>query len=527
MVLGMDNLPSVDLPRLGASPRDLTPLLKSNDTPLPSDIPFIRDIVSREENRLDALNDQIQNLQAKLAQLTRMRDETAESVRQHRSVLHPVRCVPPEILCEIFALVLLSADEDSMARATAPWRLGLICRSWRQAALSYPLLWCSITPHSFPASDPLVMMDTQLLRSSNAPLVVSWQGDQPVDFRLLPLVVVHCDRWRTLRLSSPFASFHSMLDWLLPATGRLAQLETLEMIIRLHKVDIFSTAPALRQLVLTDREFQMTSPQIDIPWGQITHYRARYELWHQLSKILKRASALVECAVKITERPPLHGQNMILLPHLQRLDIDGSTILNHLEAPSLHTLSSRHTPGPLLGEHLPFIQRSGCSLTRLVLTGCEVSFELITLLQGLPALAYLRLECPIHPPHWSSPEPQATLFDALTLTGTSEICPNLTSFLYGYYPDTESKDPEFFGSSFSRMVQSRSIEVHAEIPQDPMSTRPSPLQFLRVFELVESRVPPPADLVTSLETLRDGGIDAAFLNHSDSENLRVQHNFFI
>ncbi|KAJ7690781.1 hypothetical protein B0H14DRAFT_3665206, partial [Mycena olivaceomarginata] len=198
MVLGMDNFPSVDLPRLGASPRDITHLLKSNDTPLPSDIPFIRDIVSCEGNRLDALNNQIQNLQAKLAQLTRMRDETAESVRQHRSVLHPVRCVPPEILCEIFTLVLLSAD-DSMARATAPWRLGLICRSWRQAALSYPHLWCSITPHLFPA---LETMETQLLRSSNTPLVVSWRGNQPVDSQFLAPVVVHCDRWRTLRLSS-------------------------------------------------------------------------------------------------------------------------------------------------------------------------------------------------------------------------------------------------------------------------------------------------------------------------------------
>ncbi|KAJ7690778.1 hypothetical protein B0H14DRAFT_848585 [Mycena olivaceomarginata] len=230
----------------------------------------------------------------------------------------------------------------------------------------------------------------------------------------------------------------------------------------------------------------MASPPIDVPWAQITHYRARYEQWHQLSKILKRASALVECAVKISERPPLHGQNMILLPHLQRLDVDGSTILNYLEAPSLDTLSSRRTPGPLLTEHLPFIQRSGCSLTKLVLTECGVSFELITLLQGLPALAYLRLECPNRPPHWSSSAPQATLFDALTMTGTSEICPNLTSFLYGYRPATRSEDPECFGSPFSRMAQSRSIEIHPAITQNPMSTRPSPLQFLRIFELAES-----------------------------------------
>ncbi|KAJ7315338.1 hypothetical protein DFH08DRAFT_715647 [Mycena albidolilacea] len=67
------------------------------------------------------------SLQAALAQLTRTRDEIAENVRQHRAIVHPVRSIPPELICEIFRLVLFSANEDSMTRATAPWRLGLIC----------------------------------------------------------------------------------------------------------------------------------------------------------------------------------------------------------------------------------------------------------------------------------------------------------------------------------------------------------------------------------------------------------------
>ncbi|KAJ7690779.1 hypothetical protein B0H14DRAFT_2420273, partial [Mycena olivaceomarginata] len=135
----MENLPSIDLP--GASSYDPTHLLKSNDLPLDSDIPFIRNIISHEQNRLIPLDVQIHSLQAALAQLTRTRGEIAENIRQHRAVLHPVRSMPPELICEIFHLVLLSADEDSMTRATAPWHLGLICRPWRQAALSSPFLW--------------------------------------------------------------------------------------------------------------------------------------------------------------------------------------------------------------------------------------------------------------------------------------------------------------------------------------------------------------------------------------------------
>jgi hypothetical protein len=49
---------------LSSSP-DFTHLLKSNDIPLNSDIPFIRNIISNGQTRLDELNDQIENLQVR------------------------------------------------------------------------------------------------------------------------------------------------------------------------------------------------------------------------------------------------------------------------------------------------------------------------------------------------------------------------------------------------------------------------------------------------------------------------------
>ncbi|KAJ7764665.1 hypothetical protein B0H14DRAFT_367701 [Mycena olivaceomarginata] len=503
---------SLELP---SSP-DFTHLLRSNDIPLNSDIPFIRNIISNGQTRLDELNDQIESLQAKLAQLTQTRSEIAENVRQHRAALHPVRYVPPELICEIFLLVLLSADEDSANRATVPWCLSLVCRSWRQAALSYPPLWCSIILHSYPTRDPLTMTETQLLRSRNLPLDISWQTDKSVDFRLLESVVAHCGRWRTLRLNHCRTVFRGALDWLRPAVGRLARLEKLEMVFSsgtLSVPDVFGTAPALREVILTDAELGVPSPLINLPSSQITRYRGKHELRHQL-EILEGASALVECAVSTTGRSPL--QDMVRSPNLRRLHLDNFHILNYLEAPSLDTLYSRNSWS--LRELSLFIQRCSCRLTKLTLIHCLGSFELVDLLRELPTLTYILLE--------SRQRTLDALFNALTVTGaSSDICPYLTSFLYGYHLPVEGTSP--FGDSFSRMVQSR-LEIHSAATQDP-TIRVMPhrgLQFLRIFQLNE-RPLPPADLVALLGTLRDGGLDAAFLNLRDFEDLRTQDSSFI
>ncbi|KAJ7629700.1 hypothetical protein DFH06DRAFT_1005704, partial [Mycena polygramma] len=137
----------LDLPELEIS-RRLSDLLQSNVAPLESDIPFIRNIVSGGQDRVDAFDAQIDSLQATLAQLIRRRAETAEYVRQHRAVISPVRRVPPELLCEIFALAWLSEDDENTNTARVPWHFGHICRSWRDMAVSYPPLWCSISTSS-------------------------------------------------------------------------------------------------------------------------------------------------------------------------------------------------------------------------------------------------------------------------------------------------------------------------------------------------------------------------------------------
>lgn len=123
------------------SPPLLSPhrLLTSNDVPLDSETPVVRNIISDSQNELDALNSQINNLEAAMAPLIQKRDRIAEHIRQHRAILSAVRRAPPELVCEIMAFAQ-SSDDDEDPPNKPPWSLGHICQSWRQCVLAYPAL---------------------------------------------------------------------------------------------------------------------------------------------------------------------------------------------------------------------------------------------------------------------------------------------------------------------------------------------------------------------------------------------------
>ncbi|KAF7375617.1 hypothetical protein MSAN_00450500 [Mycena sanguinolenta] len=527
---------SLDLPLLSPS-QDVAHLLTSNDVPLDSDIPVLRHIIADGLKTLDALEDYISILKSTLArlaaveawdtqihsalaQLTRIHDATAKTVCDYRAVLHPVRCVPEELICEIFVQVLWSECANN-SRLPQPWHLGHICQSWRRAALSYPRLWTSITFPSLGTCERSAMMETQLSRSGNTPLDILWEGDKFVESRMLESVATHSNRWRVLRLHSHqplFGGSERALDWLRPVSGRLAQLERLELVTASSTLlvpHVFAAAPELREVVLSDREFSVFSPEhIKIPWEQITHFRGCYPLSHQL-KILQEAANLVECAIGYTPFSPNAVSRYILLPQLRRLHLTDSVILDYIEAPLLETLSYRITyrgSNPLF--HLRFK-----SLTKLVFIDSKTSLpscsKVIALLQGLPNLTYLLLGGRF------PARSQTNLFNSLSLSGTSSnICPNLTSFLFGYDPRDDMDGLSFPCDTLLTMVQSR-LELHRTTTPVYLQSNSSRLGFLRIFHFEEPSVVAPRSIQDMLRMLKGIGLDAAFLPHRELEHLQT------
>ncbi|KAF7352110.1 F-box domain-containing protein [Mycena venus] len=488
------------LPATTGNSLDFTQSSEGNAAPLDSDIPFIRNIISKGLAHVDTLDIQIRDLEAALAELVRRREEMVERVRQHRVILSPVRRLPPELVCDIFTLTL---NTDEVTPHKFP---GILAKSadpgdsplWRILFCGAPSL--SLPPHS--RSGDLSMTKTQLLRSANAPLKVYWvvNAGHTMDPQMADLVVAECSRWAALRLDVVRAHSSDVLNWLRPVNGRLSSLKKLELFVKPNVVvpDVFSTAPSLRKVYLTDWPFQQISPNISIPWRQITHYRGAYAVQSQLH-ILRRSPNLLQCAVGLDDALDSHSHASIILPHLRRLCIQVAAFLVHLTTPLLEDLY--YVDGSTTGLHklLPFVHRSACSLRKLVLMECDISLELLTVLRGLPTLRDFFIEVEFG-------QDQALLFDAMKISGTSnDLCPNLTSFSYGV-------DKEFPQDVFFAMVESR---------------RNRGLTRLLVFDPNDYLESGSAGVASSIRKLREEGMDAVFLGEDDGDvELLKAENFF-
>ncbi|KAJ7087450.1 hypothetical protein C8R44DRAFT_650196 [Mycena epipterygia] len=123
----------------------LAHLLASNDIPLDSEIPAIHQFISDNQSRVDALDARIDVLRIAMKKLIAERDPIQESVRKHAAIVSTICRVPPDVMCQIFALTLPHTMRIRLLPVKRPpWRLGHICRSWRNWALADPFLWRSI-----------------------------------------------------------------------------------------------------------------------------------------------------------------------------------------------------------------------------------------------------------------------------------------------------------------------------------------------------------------------------------------------
>ncbi|KAJ7749011.1 hypothetical protein B0H14DRAFT_441993 [Mycena olivaceomarginata] len=146
---------------------------------------------------VEALQVQIINLETTLAQFD-PGGKRLELVRQHQSIVSPVRCMPAEVICDILALTWETQQVDRPGISGTSADFG--------DALSYPNLWSSrhsnpprifigrlgvsrspLTGFGFPSLPPLAQ--PALPRSSAgsglyAPLAAPWQRNVDVSIKM-------------------------------------------------------------------------------------------------------------------------------------------------------------------------------------------------------------------------------------------------------------------------------------------------------------------------------------------------------
>lgn len=197
-------------------------ILGTNHVPSPEESGQIQDLLSRPLDELARLNSEIAHLLARLEDLKLRRDKIKHYVDAHQALLSPARRLPVDIIGEIFVHCLPTGRNATRALYEAPLLLGLICRSWRDVAMSIPRLWSSIhvyvpssTTSGHQTISSLIEMRTRgvqdwLNRSGTLPLSISVVVvyDVPDDGRravenMARALVGFSSRWCSIELRVP------------------------------------------------------------------------------------------------------------------------------------------------------------------------------------------------------------------------------------------------------------------------------------------------------------------------------------
>ncbi|KAJ7625619.1 hypothetical protein FB45DRAFT_921869 [Roridomyces roridus] len=321
-------------------PSSLLPsyILETNEPPTESQIPSIRDFISRARSHKSLLDSKIAQVQSLLQELLSERDEVDNEIRKHEGALSPLRRMPPEILSLIFTSTF---SRTLFSEQSAPWIASAVCSRWRLIALS-PTFWTTISDqdHHF----NLFNLNAQLARSGDLPLTITFTCEvqsitADYESKVADLLAAHSARWETISLDGPEV-FFSRIQRTLPQFPMLRKLE-----VEIQSTEppasstlsIFSHAPRLAEASINVSSWPFPVAMV-LPWHQLSRYRATVE-WGGLAD-LASASALVECMLDLgaDQEPANLNLGTILLPRLLRLSISHRRILAYLETPVLGEL---------------------------------------------------------------------------------------------------------------------------------------------------------------------------------------------
>ncbi|KAL4064451.1 hypothetical protein J3A83DRAFT_4067547, partial [Scleroderma citrinum] len=106
----------------------------------------VRSLLAEPKAELEAVENVITSLQARLADYQRRKRELISYVEDLDALLSPIRRMPPEIMSRIFEFCgdIGARGPHAEPSKRAPLLLGSVCRSWRTLSLAIPRLWTTL-----------------------------------------------------------------------------------------------------------------------------------------------------------------------------------------------------------------------------------------------------------------------------------------------------------------------------------------------------------------------------------------------
>ncbi|KAJ6511960.1 hypothetical protein C8R47DRAFT_674559 [Mycena vitilis] len=259
--------------------------------------------------------------------------------------------LPTELVFLIFSFTMppSTASSSFLGLREGPWVLSAVCSSWRSFVLSQPCFWNSISldfadddPESPSFSEMEPKLKLLLARSVQAPLSITFRACFCTDRerRALDLLALHCERWGSLNFTGP-PTLCSRLD---VVRGNLPLLRALDIRVhqdhidkKSHCYDMFDACPSLRSVSVNAGRCGGDRPLIaGLPFAQLRRYCSSNP-WEAHAHALRSAPSLVECVLHLSG-PSAPSGPPITLPHLLRLSISKTHVLDFLETPALEEL---------------------------------------------------------------------------------------------------------------------------------------------------------------------------------------------
>ncbi|KAF9023019.1 hypothetical protein BDZ89DRAFT_1070236 [Hymenopellis radicata] len=333
----------------------------------------ITEIFSKVQEGVDVLATRREHLRA----ISRMQDVLLKC----RGVISPLRRVPQEILTEIFHLSCVD-HTNILDTSGGPWRLGQVCRRWRNIVISTPLVMgrvyldC-IDPTS--ASRDIVIKDSlPILRRA-----LALSCEIPLDIKLHMMTET-----LIMHTSSTNSGSKRHGTWV---------EEDEEMLPAIHHLQtILPACPSLTHLRMTyPYIFSLRNPE-----PSVRHITLR--------------------TLTISDD---HLLDMLVLPCLEEL---------HVKNPGMLTLIPGMLPSSraMLTAIANLIARSGCSLKSLRIVDLPDAMALCAVLALTPELTELKLKYR----EWSQSDYYDVvleeLWPGLTFTNDSQLVPKLTASTY-------------------------------------------------------------------------------------------------
>lgn len=264
----------------------------------------------------------------------------ADMATGYKSMLAPIRNVPPELLAEIFCryreIVCATTTTDAaLSRRMIPLHVSSICMLWRQVALSTPELWQNL--------DVKICINASDVQWKNTMTDVATRVHRAAAIGFTNVCVIldgHLDRsdiarrFQQISMNTRQKSFSRAIR---PIASRIQTMTLMSADIAVDFDTFLSSADGLRNLNVDCRDWRRRQPYNLHPddsnllpgqWSQLSTLSLSFGIpvGHAL-KVLSLCANLVECNLRLVMDyigPAQPGgstvaPSQIVLPHLTRL----------------------------------------------------------------------------------------------------------------------------------------------------------------------------------------------------------------